>query len=172
MPVPAEATVWDAQVFDVADMIAQSPTFIAKVAPDDPAAHVAIAVDERGSVPRPRAIVCTPRELVLDDLGYASGALVVVFEMDVPEEFRATEDSENGPDPSVVYIDFLRFVGGVHADVVAAARNGGHLILRNSKMVQRPWRSNLDEKDAENAALDYFCVMVEFPFGVRGGRGG
>jgi hypothetical protein len=172
MPIPTTipSGVFNAQIYDIGDMISLSPSFQAFVGAanqNDAWEHIALVATERLIVPRNRAIVAPSRNPRLDELGYAAGSNVVIFEMDVPEEFKKTEESEGGLDPTGIQIQFENAVSHICSDVVATARNGGHLLLESMTRMENPWRCDLDENDEQDSRLDYFVCRVQVTWGPK-----
>lgn len=162
--------IFSAQQQDLADLIALSPAFIAECATSDnpdPLAHIAIIADVKDGTPRPRAIVCDAKDINIDEMGYANGSTVIIFERDVEEEFRKTEDSAEGPDVREMFARFNNWTGQVMLEVVLTARNGGHLMIERVQRVQFPWRSDLDEVDKEDSRLDYLVCKINVVWGPK-----
>jgi hypothetical protein len=163
----APAGVFGAQQQDLADLVALSQTFIDEcTAATDPvtANHIAVVADERWSVPLPAAIVCTSPDTKLDDWGFASGSNVVIFERAVEASLAPDETTHNSREAEVLFSNWL---GSVVSEMIAEARNGGHLLNLQVDRVGHPQRASFDEKDGDGVAIDYIHQRVRFTWGVK-----
>jgi hypothetical protein len=164
----APAGVFGAQQQDLADLVALSQTFIDEcTASADPvtANHIAVVADERWSVPLPAAIVCTSPDTKLDDWGFAKGSNIVIFERAVEASLASDETTHNSREAEVLFRNWL---GDVVSEMLLQSRNGGgHLLNLQADLVGHPQRSSFDERDGDDAAVDYIHQRVKFTWGVK-----
>jgi len=119
-------------------------------------------------VPRPRAIVCEPERMVFGRSGYITNTdVIVVYEIDVPEEYKSNDSSVEGPAPDEMIIDIGNFAGLVTKEIMLIGESGlGHPFVYGGEKMQRATRSMTKEEG------DYIRLVVRYNCGTRGASGG